>query len=53
MDILDIKEAEQWVFSKTEKGMRPTNKLQDREVEIMLQIISQHIVAPTVGKATL
>jgi hypothetical protein len=53
MDILDKKEAQQWAFSKTEKGIKPTKNLQDRDVEIMLRIISQLVLAPTVGKATL
>jgi hypothetical protein len=53
MDILDKKEAQQWAFSKTEKGIKPAKKLQDRDAEIMLRNNSQHVLAPTVGKATL
>ena len=47
LDILDVKEAEQWVFWKTEKGIEQTKKLQDRDVESMLQIILQPIVSMT------
>jgi hypothetical protein len=53
LEILDIKEAQQWTFSRTEKGVKLTKMLQDRDVESTLQIILQHIAVPTVGKVTL